>query len=146
MPYATLSDLETRYGVDFAPMVVDSEDSAVISAAVDAALESASSEIDLYVARQYGLPLESTPPILVQICVDIAVYQLASSYEGAREGQRQRYEDAVALLDKIATDKIALSFTPPEDTGGEDGAAPVSAGSATLVSQTRHFTRDTNIF
>ena len=47
--------------------------------AVTAALDSASAEIDGYIAVRYTLPLASPPPNLTQPCVDIALYRLASS-------------------------------------------------------------------
>ncbi len=117
-PYATAQDIIARHGEDVLVLLADRDgDGAGDEGVVELALTDASSEIDTYLAPKYDLPLETVPPVLTRICVDIAVYRLASEADTGTEERRLRYEDAVALLKRLATRTVAL------DLAGDDGEA-----------------------
>lgn len=120
MAYAALSDLELRYGADEVLRLADRDsDDSHDTGVIDAALDDASSEIDGFLSVRYSLPLAEVPGMLVRICCDIARYRLWS--DDATEQIRQRYEEAIATLEKLASGTMALTL------GEDDAAAEVPA-------------------
>ena len=131
MPYATQSDLETRFGATEIRQLgdrgaadpEDEEAEPVPSAAevIDAALDDASQEIDGYIAVRYTLPLSETPALLTRLCCDIARYRLWS--DDATDQIRQRYEDAVTLLTRLSSGSVQLGLS------ATDATSPATPGS-----------------
>lgn len=80
------------------------------------ALDAATAEIDLYLARRYTLPLSTVPEVLVQFCVDIARYRLDRNQPD--EDVRQRYEDAIRALERIGDGKVDLPIPEPTQSAG----------------------------
>lgn len=134
MPYATQQDIIDRYGSDTLHIAADRDNDGVLdTAAITRALDDATAEINVYVGARYDLPLSTVPTVLVKLCVDIALYQLATGTAGTDE-RRQRYEDAVALLKRIATGELQLGM----DAGtSDDNAAEVE-----LIGPGRMFNRN----
>lgn len=133
MPYATQQNIIDRYGEEALLLLADRDNDGVIdSTVVDQTLADASAEIDTYVAAKYDLPLAVVPDVLIRLCVDIAIYRLASDADMATEERRQRYDDAVALLARIGKGTASLGLDVP----------PPSTNEAVVVnSQPRRFTR-----
>lgn len=122
MPYATRDNMVERWGMDALLVVADRDlDGVLDDAVVDQALVDASAEIDTYVGAKNRLPLPSVPEVLVRLCSDIAFYRLSSDGTSATEEKRKRYEDAVALLRRIASGEVSLGLpTPPDqESSGE---------------------------
>lgn len=125
MSYAAQADIEALYGADALAGVADRDgDGLADAAAVTAALAHASDEIDLHVGAVLTLPLAATPPQLVRLAVDIALYRLALDGGVRTEEHRTRYEDAVATLKRIADGKARLSFPPDPDAPPPDPDDP----------------------
>lgn len=82
--------------------------------AVENALSDASGLMDSYLSTRYPLPVIHFPDLLKRLCVDIAVYWLAQDGGGTTEEKRQRYEDAVAWLERLAQGKAELNITGSE--------------------------------
>lgn len=141
MPYATQIDIDTIYSTD-ALFVADRDgDGSVDVAAVDQALASASAEIDGYLAVRETLPLTGTHDILVQFCVDIALYRLAVAGTAMTETHRERYEDAISSLKDFASGKMRLVY--PVDPNATDPAVTDPSPSPIVVGgPPREFTRD----
>ena len=117
-PYATAPDIIDRHGEDVLVLLADRDgDGVADEGVINQALTDAASEIDTYLAPKYDLPLETVPPILTRLAVDIAVYRLSPESDAGTEERRLRYEDAVALLKRLATRTAAL------DLAGDDGEA-----------------------
>lgn len=129
--YATRDDITSRHGEDMLLRIADRDgDDVVDDDAVNLALESASSEIDSYVATRYPVPLSSPSAMVTQVCVDIAVYRLASSESALTEEMRKRYDDAIKWLQAVAKGDAAIvtpSTGDDEDDPDEDGTANVGA-------------------
>lgn len=137
MAYATLADITTLQGEDALLLVAtDPETGTVAIAAVERALVSATSLIDTHVGVRYRVPLVVVPELMRDICIDIALYKLSGVGTGLNDEARTRYEDALALLKRIAEGKANLDL-PPTAT-----EAPVRAGRAAIVAGRRMFTRD----
>lgn len=115
MAYATRSDIEELYGAQLVSIIADlTEDGQAEDVAIERALEEASSEIDTYLSVQYLTPVDPAPPILVQLCRDMAIYRLALQSSVRTTEMRTRYEDAIKMLERIAAGKASL---PP--VGGD---------------------------
>lgn len=115
MAYATKDDIITLYSTDALYVADRDGDGIVDDAAVDRALVSAQGEIDSYLAVRETLPLPSTPDILVQLSVDIALYRLAASSDVLSEEHRTRYEDATAHLKRLSKGDAVLVFAIDEN-------------------------------
>ena len=118
MPYCTMADVEAAYGKEAIltaqPRAVPEVDPlAVDTAAVDAAIEAATDEIDSYVMARYSLPLaDELADRLKRRCVDMAMYSLSPSVSGQDDEKRKRYDDAVAWLKMVAEGEVVLTPRP----------------------------------
>jgi phage gp36-like protein len=136
--YANQSDIVALYGAN-ALVVADRDGNGVADeAAVTRALASASDEINSYLAVRYTVPVPApAPQILIQLCVDIGVYRLALSADVLSAEHRQRYEDALAMLKRLAkgeaalvlaVDPNALPADPDATPALNDGPQPIVVG------------------
>lgn len=133
MIYATSAQVIERHGADAVLLLTDRDNDGTADPGVlDRALADASAEIDTYVAAKYDLPLSETPEVLTRLAVDIAVYRLAVTAGKRIEEYRVRYEDAVALLKRIADGKASLGL-----------ASPGAPSRAWTQSRPRRFSRET---
>lgn len=108
---------------------------AVLAAApsVQRALGDAQAEVDGYIAGRYALPLATVPPVLERLACDVARYRL---YESKPTPEiRQRYEDAVRVLEQIARGTVTLGLP------AADAPAPVP-GRVEFSAPPRRFSRD----
>lgn len=120
MSYSTIADFLDGFDLQEAIALTNQADptaTTVDETELQAALDNASAEIDLYVGGRYDLPLTSPPAFLGQICLDISRYRLEHGIP--REDVRQRYDDALKKLEAIASGKIQL----PTGTGSPSDAA-----------------------
>lgn len=116
MAYATRDTLVERCGLDAVLVVADRDQDGVLDNAVaDLALADATAEIDTYVGVRHRLPLASVPEVLARLCCDIALYRLSVDAGSHTEEKRKRYEDAVALLRRIASGEVSLGLATPAE-------------------------------
>lgn len=142
MPYATVEDITNRYGEDFLYTIADRDnDDTLDTTAVESALSDASGLMDSYLSTRYTLPLVEFPDFLKRLCADVAVYWLAEDGGGTTEEKRQRYEDAVEWLERIAKGKAELNITDSEGET-ETPAGTVASDGVLIQSNTRLFSRD----
>jgi phage gp36-like protein len=134
MAYCTQSDMEARYGTAEVLQLTDRLNTGEVDTEVlDLAIADATAEIDAYLAGRYALPLTSVPVVLTRLCGDIARYRLWEN--GATDEVRDRYRDAVRLLEQIAKGTVTLGIAPaPEAPAG---------GGVSHFSPDRLMTRDT---
>jgi phage gp36-like protein len=140
MAYANETDIIELYGAELLDMVADKTGDGVRdAAAVGRALNDAGSLIDGYLSQRYTLPLSAVPAFLKTICIDIALYRLASNPALLSEDVRRRYDDALKFLRDIAAGKAALGL--PD---GGDGAPSEAAGAQIILIESgdRVFSRD----
>lgn len=141
MAYATQADIITLYSEDALYVADRDGDGLVDDTAVTRALTLASSEIDSYVGVRHTLPIDPVPGLLVQFSVDIALYRLAMGRDVLSEEHRQRYEDAIKHLERIARGTASLNLPGPIDP--ETGeAAHTSPRPIVVGGPPREFTRD----
>jgi phage gp36-like protein len=76
------------------------------------ALADASAEIDGYIEGRFTLPLTDPPAVLNRLATDIAMYRLQSLRPlHDLEDARKRYEDAIAVLIKVADGELTLGLS-----------------------------------
>lgn len=119
MTYATQADLTERFGsVELAQLTDRASGQVIDTAVLDRALADADAEINSYLATRYALPLATTPTVLVRLAADMARYRLFD--DRVTDAVRQRYQDAVSLLKRLASGEVRLdgANTPPEPAAG----------------------------
>lgn len=140
MSYATPQDMINRYpNRDLVQLT--NEDPTVLTVdttVLQQVLDDASAEIDGYLGGRFVLPLTDPPEVLNRLSTDIAMYRL----QALRPVQdiadaRQRYEDAIAMLTRVAAGEMTLGIA----TDGNATAA--SPSDQALQGPVRVFSRTT---
>lgn len=125
MSYASQQLLVDRYGERLLLQVADRVDppaGSIDASIVGRALSDTDAMIDGYLAGRYVLPLETTPPLLIDLATQIAIYKL-HIYEPDKK-IADDYRDAISTLTKISTGTVKLPVA---------GVEPAGAGSAGVV-------------
>jgi phage gp36-like protein len=123
MGYATKEDIDELYGTDLLVRVADYDrDGTPDPDVVAKGLKSADEICDAYLSAMYTIPVVPTPGVVQTCAIDIAVYKMALNLTSRTTEMRTRYEDALALLEKISTGKVGLGL-PPETTDNGDGTS-----------------------
>jgi phage gp36-like protein len=139
MAYATQTDITDLYGIDTLDRLADRDgDGTADAAKVSRALDDASALIDGYIAMRVTLPLSPIPAVLRNLCVDIAMYRLATDAGLLSEDARQRYEDAVRFLRDVSAGKAAI---PQPAAPGAAVTETASPQSIVIDSEPRLFSR-----
>jgi phage gp36-like protein len=141
MAYASEADIIDLHGTELLDLLADKTGDGVRDAAAIArALDDAGSLIDGYLSQRYTLPLPQVPALLKTICIDIALYRLASNPALLSDDARRRYDDALRFLRDIGAGKAALGLPAVND-----GAASEADGAQIVLieSGARVFSRDT---
>lgn len=113
--YCTQADIEKRIGLAELLQLTDrSRSGQVDTDAVAAAIVDAATELEVYLTGRYTLPFASAPPVLVPLAVSLAVYNLFSARRGGGmiDDVRNRYRDAIRLLEKINSGEVSLGVIP----------------------------------
>jgi phage gp36-like protein len=130
MAYVSAQDLIDRLGEDEVHVLADRDrDGELDTEAIDDAAADAAAEIDAYIGARYTVPLvDPIPRVILRIAIDMTVYRLADiGGIGGTDARRQRYEDAVALLKRLASGDITLGV------GGDDGNGDIDSGTPAIV-------------
>lgn len=139
MNYCTLEDI--RGHVPEARLVEITDDThpnntgSVQGGIVEKAIEESSNIIDAYIGKRFKLPLPGIPSVLRSICVDLAIYNLYERVTemNVTEGMKLRYNNAVAMLKRIADGEMSIGIAPVEDLP-ESGFAVASNGREPMFS------------
>ena len=129
MSYATAQDVINRYPNRDLVQLTNEDPTAttVNTAPITQALSDASAEIDGYIEGRFTLPLTDPPTVLNRLATDIAMYRMQTLRPlHDLEDARKRYEDAVAILSKVAAGELTLGLAA-------DGQEPPLAGSVEAV-------------
>ncbi len=139
MSYATAQDMINRYpNRDLVQLTNEDPTATTINdTPITQALADASAEIDGYLEGRFNLPLTDPPAVLNRLTTDIAMYRMQSLRPlHDLEDARQRYQDAVAMLTKVASGDLTLGLSA-------DNQEPPLAGSVeTVQGPDRVFDRD----
>jgi phage gp36-like protein len=114
MVYASSDDMIARYpNRDLVQLTnEDPTQTAINTTVIDQALADASAEIDGYLDGRFALPLTDPPAVLNRLSCDIAMYRLQALRPiHDMADARQRYDDAVQLLIRVARGEVTLGLT-----------------------------------
>jgi phage gp36-like protein len=135
MAYAQSSDMIARYpNRDLVQLTnEDPTQTTVDQSVLTLALADASSEIDGYLESRFALPLGDPPAVLVRLACDIAMYrlQVLRPLHDLTEA-RKRYEDAVAVLMRVADGTLTLGLSPDDHEPPEAADAVVTEAGGDL--------------
>ena len=114
MSYATAQDVINRYPNRDLVQLTNEDPTAttVNTTPITQALADASAEIDGYIESRFTLPLTDPPAVLNRLATDIAMYRMQSLRPlHDLEDARKRYDDAVAMLSKVASGDLTLGLS-----------------------------------
>jgi phage gp36-like protein len=137
MSYCTQSDILELIAERVLIGLTDDDDIGVVDdGKVDRAIASADAMIDSYCQGRYDLPLSPVPARILEIAVDLAIYNLYSRTEqDPPEIRKDRKADAMRYLELVRKGEISLGASTP---------TPQTSGNEVQVSSSdRIFTRDT---
>jgi phage gp36-like protein len=129
MVYAQPSDMIARYpSRDLVQLTNEDPAQTVVDQTVlRQALADASAEIDGYLESRFTLPLTDPPAVLARLTCDIAMYRLQAlrPLHDLAEARR-RYDDALALLVRVADGTLTLGLTTDNREPAEAAGAVVT--------------------
>lgn len=132
--YATADDIRKAYGQELLDIITSGQGVDAIDPAV--ALEQATSLINSYLGARYKVSdieaLATVPAILKDMCVDIAVYKLASDPARRTEDMETRYRDHLAHLVRISRGDAVLTELEEEPAPSVGGAVSISGADRVL--------------
>jgi phage gp36-like protein len=148
MSYAQLSDMQARYpNRDLVQISNEDPTVTTVNASfIQTALNDASAEIDTYLESRFALPLTDPPAPLTRICCDLAMYRMQALRPlHDLEDARKRYEDAIAMLARVAAGELTLGLAAdgkePADPTAPAVAVAQSGGDPAGTLPTRLFSR-----
>lgn len=122
MPYASRTDLETRFGAAELAQLADRDGDGVEDAGViDGALADADQLVNGYVAGRYAVPLSPVPDLVKRWACDIARYFLWA--DAVTDLVKARYEAAVNGLKDVARGAVTLQAAGIEARDAEQATA-----------------------
>ena len=135
MAYCTQSDLLKQITSEQLIQLTDDADAGVADTAiVDDAIAAADAVIDGYCAQRYTVPFASTPPIINEISVTVALYKLFTRRAHAMpELRKEQYDNMIKMLKDIEAGHLSLGVPAPTANPDRKG---------TYGGNERIFTRD----
>jgi phage gp36-like protein len=129
MVYAQPSDMIARYpNRDLVQLTNEDPTQSIVNQTVlQQALADASAEIDGYLESRFTLPLTDPPAVLARLTCDIAMYRLQALRPlHDLEEARRRYDDALAVLVRVADGTLTLGVAPDNQEPPEAAGAVVT--------------------
>ncbi|OIO04837.1 MAG: hypothetical protein AUJ49_02105 [Desulfovibrionaceae bacterium CG1_02_65_16] len=129
MAYASTQDMVARFGLREVIAITDREHAGDVDETVLVpALAEATAEIEGHLAARYALPLVDVPLLVTGICCDIARYRLSGADVLETDPTRNRYRDAVRMLELIGAGKVSLGLTPAGQPAPTSGTVRIQPG------------------
>ena len=138
--YATVADMQARYGAQLLAMAGKTDTGQVDLDAVERALVAATSEIDAVLSVRYAVPVSPVPLLLRRIAEDLAGSALPRNGAEQASMYERRAREARDLLDKLATGKAGLGAKPAQPSGPVPGGGRV-AGRVAMSTPSRSHAR-----
>ena len=140
MSYATPTDIINRYpNRDLVQLSNEDPTITTVNTTVlQQALSDASAEIDGYLGGRFTLPLTDPPAVLSRLASDVAIYRLQALRPlHDLADARKRYDDAIAMLTKVASGELTLGIA----LDGHETA--IAQGAEIVEGPARVFNRNT---
>jgi phage gp36-like protein len=138
MSYCTQTDI-TNSGLSSATLIQLTDDAgtgAVNATVVAECIAQADAEIDGYLGARYSIPVSPVPVMLRNLSVAASVWKLYGHRGLDHARRRQDYEDALAVLRRLARGEMVL----PDVTSGEVPSDGSDLPEATRSAEDRIFT------
>jgi phage gp36-like protein len=132
MPYCTQADITNQLPLaDLIALTDDANTGEVDSSLVDQAIATAGATIDAYCHGRYPLPLTPVPARIVQLAVDLAIYEIVSrrAVDEVPKIRETRKAEAIRFLERLESGASHLAATTPEPTAGSNEATMTTAAS-----------------
>ncbi len=140
MIYATAQDMINRYpNRDLVQLTnEDPTQTTINETPLSQATCDASAEIDTYLEGRFALPLSDPPAVLNRLACDIAMYRLQALRPlHDLADARRRYDDAIAMLTRVAAGELTLGLAPDNAEPPVAGAAEDTVGPRRIFSRKR---------
>ena len=126
MPYCTVQQLEDRITSAMLGRLVP-ETGDTRARVLDAYIGAASARADAYLSTRYRVPLEAPSPLVTDICLNLALWQIEADRGTVSEkisaARQVPYDEALSLLSRLSSGEIKLGA----GSGGQ-GAPGAAAG------------------
>jgi len=136
MAYCTQANILERIDEATLIQLTDEAGTGEIDAAkVAAAIADADATIDAYCQGRYTIPLSPVPPKILQVAVDIALFNLYSRSDlEMPEVRKDRNREAIRFLELTAAGKVNLGAATPAQAN--------TGNTVNIDSNTRIFSRE----
>lgn len=118
MAYAAIQDLVDRFGATELIRLTtpaDQDMDGIVQIVAETALESASAMMDTYIGRRYRVPMDLPPPVVTDLCCDIARFRLSTGDQKTCPDEvRARHKDAMAWLGDVSRGTVVLELDEVE--------------------------------
>lgn len=109
----------------------------IIEARIDAMIAKAGERVDGYLRGRYALPITNIPGILKDLCVDIALYFLATR-KGIAESSVEanlvtKYKDALGYLKDVQSGKADIGIVDDDGNNTPQSAVGYKSPSKTFT-------------
>lgn len=115
--YATIESMITRFGKEDLVEITDTElpyTGEINESKLQAAIVSANSEVDAYLAKQMNVPTVLGSPFVQMMACDVARYHVALGNARVSERDEKRYDLAVKNLKAVNDGKIGIGASTNE--------------------------------
>jgi phage gp36-like protein len=117
MAYCTLADLKLAKREAILIVLTDPTGAAIVEAPITLAIARADGIINGKVAPAYSTPVTGSN-LLKSLAIDITLFFIYGIEHDCPEEIRKKYEDAIAMLDKIGAGKVALDISATSTSPG----------------------------
>ncbi len=142
MGYANANDLQERLGTALLVQLTDDTGSGAFDESkVAEALEAAQGEVNSYVARRCGVPVDvggepSLAAVLKSITLDLAAHRLHMRRPPVPDDVRRKRESALQWLERVAAGEVVLP------SAAAPAGNPAAGLGAAVTGNVRILTRD----
>jgi phage gp36-like protein len=135
MAYSVKGDIVEKLPEDvLIGLTDDAGIGAVDDSVVDRAIADADATIDAHCGKRYTVPLSTVPPMIRQVSVDLAIFNLYARRDiDPPDVRKDKYKEALRFLEKVLGGRIDLGAATPVPTN--------SGSSVTISSEDRVFSR-----
>lgn len=137
MAYASLDSLNKQFGAREVVALSDRDlDGIPDQDVLEDALAAADNLIDSYIGRRYPVPLAPVPRLISTVAGTIVRYNLSGAGVTETDPARNRYRDAIKLLESIRDGDLSLGPDPAGDPTPQAAAIRVTGGNRKFVAET----------
>lgn len=137
MSYASITTLNAQFGAREVVALTDRDlDGIADQDVLDDALATADNLIDSYIGRRYPVPLVDVPKLISTVAGTIVRYNLSGAGVTETDPARNRYRDAIKLLESIRDGDLSLGPDPAGEPTAQATAIRVVGGNRKFVAET----------